>query len=182
MDQDTIVVQQSLDRIIREVNQRFDKVGVIALGDNKTEETSVYRQVRYIKTSGNLVKMEIFDNLRFREEFFMDQVDYDFDYEVINHGYRIILADWYLIDHRLGTKKGKLSSYEPPIRVYYIIRNSTVLLMERKLSLAFYAHQIIGWSLSSIYQDGIITYSRTLITGLIDGLTRKLGNKMKFKG
>ena len=141
---------------------------------NKTEKSIQYREINNIITSGNLVRAEVFINLQFREEFFMDQVDFDFDYEVRKLGYRIILADGYLIDHRLATRVGKLL-YEPQFRMYYIIRNSTVLLIEGKIPITNYLWQIAYWSFSSILHDGIVRFSKIFIVGIIDGLSRKLG-------
>lgn len=180
LDQDTVLVENNLGNIIKEANERFNRIGIIALGTDKTLEKTDYKEIRYVITSGNLVRVEIFNNVKYREEFFMDQVDFDFDYEVRKCGYRIILVDGYLIDHRLGIKLKK-RAYEPPFRLYYIIRNSTVLLMERKIPFTIYAYQIIYWTRSSIFHDGIVRYSRTLILGIIDGLARKLGKKIDFQ-
>ena len=179
LDQDTILLEKKLKDIIEEANGKFHRIGIIALGANKTKKTINYREIKYVITSGNLVRVEVFSNLKFREEFFMDQVDLDFDYEVRKRGYKIVLADGYLIDHRLGIKLGRLA-YEPQFRIYYIIRNSTVLLMERKIPITSYMSQIAYWTLSSILHDGIVRYSRTLITSVIDGLSKKLGQKMDF--
>ena len=112
--------------------------------------------------------------MKFREEFFIDQVDFDFDFKVRKLGYKIILADGYLIDHRLGVKVGKLS-YEPKFRIYYIIRNSTVLLIEGKIPISNYVYQIAYWSLSSVLHYGIFSYLRIFMNGIIDGFSRKLG-------
>ena len=174
LDQDTIIIQHDIDAVIRDANQMFDKIGIIALGMNKTGELIRYREIDYVITSGNLVRVEIFNILQFREEFFMDQIDFDFDFEVRKLGYKIILADGNLIDHRLGIKFGKLI-YEPQFRIYYIIRNSTVLLTERKLPITNYVSQIAYWSLSSVLHDGIVSYSKIFIEGIIDGISRKLG-------
>lgn len=157
-----------------EVNQRFDKVGIIALGTNKTKKLIDYREVKTMITSGNLVRAEVFNSLKFREEFFMDQVDFDFDYNLRKLGYKIILADGYFIDHRLGTKLGNLP-HELLFRVYYIIRNSTVLLMERKLTITEYAFQIAFWSRSTVLHEGIVSYLGTFFIAIIDGISRKLG-------
>ena len=179
LDQDTILVEKKLLDIIGDANGKFYGIGIIALGTNKTKRTIDYKEIKYVITSGNLVRVEVFNNLKFREEFFMDQVDFDFDYEVRKCGYKIILADGCLIDHRLGIKLRRLV-YEPQFRIYYIIRNSTVLLMEGKMPLTNYMSQIAYWSLSSILHDGIVRYSRTLIIGVIDGFSKKLGQKMDF--
>ena len=176
LDQDTIIVANDIDTVIYEVNQRFDNVGLIALGTNKTKKSIAYREVKTMITSGNLVRAEVFNSLKFREEFFIDQVDLDFDYELRKLGYKIILVDGYLIDHRLGTRLGNLP-HEPLFRIYYIIRNSTVLLIERKLNLNSYIYQIMYWSPSSILNDGFSKYCKILITGIFDGLFRRLGKK-----
>lgn len=174
LDQDTILVKKSLIEVIKEVNERFNSVGIIALGTKKTEKPINYREIKYYITSGNLVNLDVFKTLRFREEFFIDQVDIDFDYEVIRSGYKIVIADGPFINHRLGTKVGILH-YEPPIRLYYIIRNSTVLLTEKKLPFANYLYQLLFFSFSSLIHDNVIKNARVLIIGFIDGLNRNLG-------
>ena len=179
LDQDTILVEKNLLDIIGDANGKFYGIGIIALGTNKIKKAIDYREVKYVITSGNLVRVEIFNDLKFREEFFIDEVDFDFDYEVRKLGYRIVLADGYLIDHRLGIKLRKLA-YEPQFRIYYIVRNSTVLLMERKIPLTNYIGQIGYWSLSSILHDGIVRYSRTFIIGITDGFLKRLGKKTDF--
>ncbi|MEM3264741.1 MAG: hypothetical protein QXH07_02185 [Thermoplasmata archaeon] len=67
----------------------------------------------------------------------MDQIDFDFDFNVIKLGYSIISVTGHLIDYRLGIKLGGIT-YEPPTKFYYIFRNSTVLLFERKMPLSLY--------------------------------------------
>lgn len=174
LDQDTIIVSNNIGTIITEANKRFDRVGIIALGTNDTKKLIDYKEVKKVITSGNLVKLEVFNSLRFREEFFMDQVDFDFDFDVRNLGYKIIIANGDLIDHRLGNKIGNLF-YEPLDRVYYIVRNSTILLFERKISYSEYIYQILFWSRSSIINDGFIRYIKTFIKGINDAFSRRLG-------
>lgn len=175
LDQDTILVEHDLNKIIAEANQRFDKIGIIALGERNTVSVG-YKEINYVITSGNIVLMEVFNNLKFREEFFMDQVDFDFDYNIRKYGFRIILAEGRLIDHRLGVKVGKLS-YEPPLRIYYIIRNSTVLLMESKLPFYIYVIQILAWFPSSFIQFGIFRLSKIFVKAVLDAMHRNLGPK-----
>ena len=181
LDQDTILLTDNLFKIIEEANQIYDSIGILALGTHRINNKSNYIETNYVISSGNLVDINIFNELKFREEFFMDQVDFDFDFEVRKRGYKIIIANDNLIDHRLGLKEGKLN-YEPQFRVYYIIRNSTVLLMEGKLPIFNYLRQIINISRSATLHDGIFKHARTLIAGISDAFSRKLGENMSLLG
>ena len=176
LDQDTIIMVHDLKNLIFEANKRWNNVGIIAMGSKETHRGHGYRERKYAITSGNIVSVEIFRKTRFREEFFMDQVDFDFDYNVRRLGYRIILAEGRLMDHRLGVKIGKLS-YEPPTRIYYMVRNSTVLFVEGKLPLYMYINQILSWSLSSMLKVGPFKLFRILLKALFDALNRNLDQK-----
>lgn len=176
LDQDTIIMVHDLKNLIFEANKLWNNVGLIAMGSKETHRRHSYRERKYAITSGNIVSIEIFRKTSFREEFFMDQVDFDFDYNVRRLGYRIILAEGRLIDHRLGVKIGKLS-YEPSTRIYYIIRNSTVLFVEGKLPLYMYINQILSWFPSSVVRFGPFKLFRILVKALFDALNRNLGQK-----
>ncbi|MEM3334031.1 MAG: glycosyltransferase [Thermoplasmata archaeon] len=178
LDQDTILIEKNLGKLIHDVEKCWSNVGIISLGDRKIDKKNYFREAKYVITSGSLIKREVLTKVRFRDEFFMDQVDFDFDFNVIKLGYSIISVTGHLIDHRLGIKLGRIT-YEPPIRFYYIVRNSTVLLLERKLPLSLYLFQIINWSKALILYDGLLKYIRVLSIGFFDGLKKNLGKKEK---
>lgn len=73
----------------------------------------------------------LFDNIKFREEFFVDQVDFDFCYKVKQKGYLILDSNQGGLEHQLGISHAYFN--KPQWRQYLIIRNSTVLLYEQKI-------------------------------------------------
>lgn len=75
-------------------------------------------------------KSELFYHIPFREEFFMDQGDFDFQIKVKKNGGNIYLTSWRVIK-RLAIGRGKKATL-PLWRDYLVIRNSTVLFFCRK--------------------------------------------------
>lgn len=108
----------------------------------------------------------------------MDQVDFDFDYNLRSLGYRIILVEGNLLDHRLGTRD-RIFSHESPVRVYYMIRNSTVLLKEKKLPLYKYIIQLVSWLPSSLIEFGVVEYYKIFKKAIRDALSGNLGPNNK---
>jgi len=83
-------------------------------------------------TSGNLIKTNIFLNIGlYNEEYFIDNVDFEFCLRLINHGYTIHMSNSAQLRHSLGTVvnvKIFLFQYKyishNPNRRYYIFRNN----------------------------------------------------------
>ena len=99
-----------------------------------------------------------------REEFFLDQTDHDMYFRIREQGYLTISINCKLVDHKLGQKRWikvlsnisrKPSDYEPPWRYYYIVRNSTKLLLENRLDFKTYIDQLRYWGIRIIFADGI---------------------------
>lgn len=178
MDQDTILNTKNLSVFINEANKRWKNVGLIALGSDGTSKKHQLRVEKYAITSGNLISTVVLAKIKFREEFFMDQVDFDFDYNLRSLGYIIILVEGYLLDHRLGTRDG-IFSHETPVRIYYMIRNSTVLLKEKKLPLYKYIIQLLSWLPSSLIEFGVIEYYKIFKKAIRDALSGNLGPNNK---
>jgi len=93
---------------------------------------------RGIITSGSLFSLRTYEAIgRFREEFFIDSVDYDFCMKARANGFRVIQVQEYGFKHSLGqNERFKLGSFiietvsHSPTRLYYDFRNSTVLATE----------------------------------------------------
>jgi len=134
--------------------------------------------------SGTLIKAELVSryNILIRESFFLDQADFDFFWKIRNLGYYTTLYVDEGIKHRLGKPfRGprikipligilEINSYENPLRYYYIIRNSTILLLEKKLSPLCYMMQLIHFFIPLAFVDGLKKALRTLVLGLAHGI------------
>jgi len=105
------------------------------------EHTLLKVSKKLIGINTYFAKSELFYNIPFREEFFMDQGDYDFQINVRKNGGDIYITSWQVID-RLIIGRGNYSFTVLPFwRNYLLIRNSTVLFLEKKLTLFSYFTQ-----------------------------------------
>jgi rhamnosyltransferase len=93
-----------------------------------------------VMTSGMLVRRDCLRAVgRFREEFFVDWVDFDFCLRVRDNGFRVVQDTVVLLPHSLGDRREHRIGpwrthvlHYPIWRHYWIARNSTVLARERR--------------------------------------------------
>lgn len=98
----------------------------------------LYLDKRGIITSGSLFSLQTYGAIGpFREEFFIDSVDYDFCMRARAKGFRVIQVQEHGFKHSLGhNERFKLgiftinSESHSPARLYYAFRNSTILAKE----------------------------------------------------
>ena len=93
-------------------------------------------------TSGSILNLSITKNIgSFKEDFFIDFVDAEFSYRVIQNGYINLMFSNIVLNHSLGTLvegrglgnfKKSMRIIHAPIRVYYIIRNGLYLYFKVK--------------------------------------------------
>ncbi len=142
-----------------------------------------FAEKRLVITSGNLVRAALARDIGFNEPLFVDQVDFDFCATVRRRGFRVLEYERSCMDHRLGRSidlSGQLHSAEGPQRLYYIARNSTFLLLRRRLQVGFYLSQIISWSGAYIIANGAhsgVRCAAIVALGLFDGTVGRLGKR-----
>jgi rhamnosyltransferase len=185
LDDDTSVYYNAIPRVlgILKGSKLYELVGAICMYSGNRKITVFWRGGMF---SGCLVKAELIKRgIKVREDFFLDQADHDFFDRIRRSNYLTIrYEDRGLINHKLGVLLkfciklpfvGVLNRYEPPWRYYYMVRNSTVLLMEGKLDIEFYIRQLVEFLIPMLFVDGIIRSFKALILGITHGLTKKLG-------
>lgn len=69
--------------------------------------------------------------------------------------------------------------FEPHEGFYYIVRNSTVLLREGRLSLNEWRHQIKHFLWILVVAEGLRAALTSLLSGLRDGLSYRLGKRLR---
>jgi rhamnosyltransferase len=183
LDQDTIVYENAINSSFDAYNKldsKFkDKVGLICLNHKEGNPESKFTVQKFVITSGNFIKKEVFRKISFREDFFIDQVDFEFDLNVSKYGYKILLYNPCLMTHVIGvaSKNGKL--FEPVWRVYYITRNSTFLVTRyNNFGFKNYFLQLLHTYFRTLSQLGIkssFSLAHVFIKGVIDGIFGKLG-------
>jgi rhamnosyltransferase len=192
LDDDTIVFEGAVEKALRILNtlpeSMRNRVGVLLMG-SKNDDCSI-KPIKRGPFSGSIVRADLLRRIRFREDFFLDQADFDFYSKVWEHGYAVLLINCKLIDHKLGVErwipllsniKKKTLIYEPPWRYYYITRNSTILVLEGRMELKFYIGQLLFWGLRILLADGLLVFLKTLVIGFIHGLMRKEGVYKSFQ-
>ena len=161
---------------------------------NGHQETGSDREVAYAITSGNLVKLEVFDRIGpFNSEMFIDCVDFDFSLRLRGAGWNIRQVGAAILYHELGERHsapgilGRFYTLHSPLRRYYMYRN--FFLLARLHFLAFpgfiikfaIAHLILlllipffdknPWVSYSAIGKGILDFT----LGRFDGCTRSIG-------
>ena len=195
LDQDTILRKGAISEIFRKFETLpksiRNKTGILAMSPKEKDrdmytypvlENNNFVRKLFAQTSGNLVRAKIFESVRFRDDFFIDQVDHEFDMIVRSKGFLIIEYDKKTLDHSLGKKEkvgNKEIDYYNERRLYYYTRNSTYLITHYKgFPLGMYVLGIL-----SMYSRFLrVNRTRGLLVGLYvflisfkDGVIGNLG-------
>lgn len=167
LDQDSIILFDSWS-IIPEEYLNKENIGIININGNPDKDYDKMKLL-YPVISGSIININVFKSgIRYREEFFADQVDFDFDYEVQARGFKIKFLKNKYLDHELGKINPiKKIRYEPPWRIYLIIRNSTKLYEEKKIKFSIWALQISQNSLEFLRGCEIDSLKKLKILTLI---------------
>jgi rhamnosyltransferase len=177
LDHDTIVHSRAIATIMSRYRllsaDTKERIGILALShkhhdsDPYTErlaENPKFLTKIFAQTSGNLIRKSVFKFASFREDFFIDQVDHEFDLQLLKKGLSIIEYDDALLDHSYGEREKsgtKGIDYYNERRLYYYTRNGTYLTRN---------YDGFPWSM---YIVGIMTmYSRFLRVNGISGVPR----------
>ncbi len=143
---------------------------------------------RGIITSGSLMSLDVYEDIGgFREEFFIDAVDYDYCLRARDRGYCIIMVYRVGMVHQLGNSKRHkfgpftvVTTNHDPLRRYYAIRNSTVLMREHIKGDPLYSLAVMYFNLKTLMfvllyerdkHDKLIFMGR----GLVDAFRNRLG-------
>lgn len=149
LDDDSIPDHDMVERLCEHLGQIGgpQPVGIIgmtrankhcAAAPHRRTPSPAWLEKRGIITSGSLFSVRTFKALGpFREEFFIDSVDYDFCMKARARGYRVIQVQEHGFTHSLGqNERFKLGCFiietvsHSPTRLYYDFRNSTILAKE----------------------------------------------------
>lgn len=179
LDQDTILLVNDIKTIVERANKFQPHVGAIELPEKVYNDQREFVKIESSINSGKIVSMEASKLIKYREEFFLDQIDINFDVDLRRMGYTLVAYNVKCIDHKLGVN-GKKRVFEPGYRLYYIIRNSTVLLIEGKIGFNFYLRQITKWAINLAKEQGLYSVLKPLVFGFLDGLYKRLGKNSVF--
>lgn len=130
--------------------------------------------IHFNLTSGSLLKNKAISKVGFmNEKYFIDYIDFDYCFRIINNNYKILLCKNALLYHSLGEKKHKAFfnfTEHTSIRVYYQTRNRLFTLVK------------YGKKYKSFLYAEIFRFISKLFKILILESNKKEKLKMYFKG
>lgn len=156
--------------------------------EHASAETGLLRNLTITITSGSLYNLEIWKKLGpFRDDFFIDYVDTEYNLRAIQHGYEIsVQCDARLI-HNLGKRQEKkllgkklYPTFHSPVRWYYISRNRIAMLKMYALKQPhWFFYEMITTLRTFIrvftLENQRIEKFKAFLYGTYDGLRGKMG-------
>lgn len=152
------------------LNQNYrnlsSKIGAVLLGSHDGDCS--IGEVKYGVFLGTLIRADVAAKVCCRDEFFMDQADFDMYSRIRELGYLTLGIKCKLIDHKLGTRRWvpmlrRYVDYELPWRYYYIVRNSTNII------------QLLHWGKGILLVDGPRKLVKSFRLGIIHALLNERG-------
>ena len=142
MDQDSVFPVESM-RDIKNIlrSEDIDDYGIIGLNVNNEISGDGLSETKTLITSGNFINIKNYRLINgFREELFIDSVDFDLDHQFYEIGKKIAVICNISIKHKIGDpQKRRLPGFKTisisnhaPVRCYYRYRNNYVLYHEDK--------------------------------------------------
>jgi rhamnosyltransferase len=142
-------------------------------------------------TSGSILNLSLIERVGvFNEDLFIDFVDIEFSYRVIQNGHINLMFSNIILNHSLGKLvegrslanfKKTLRITHSPIRVYYIIRNGLYLLFKAKGLNAIMKKDVLRCikilKNDLIYNPELVSVYKNLFSGIFALLSNKKGKK-----
>ena len=194
MDQDSSFKKGDFEKYINYI-QAGSYNNVVQFGVNCqpqfTVPTNMPEPVLTLITSGTILNLSFIQNIgSFNENLFIDFVDAEFSYRVIQKGYINLMYADIVLNHSIGTLvegrslinfKKTLRITHHPIRVYYIIRNGLFLLFKAKGLNAIMKKDVLRCikiiKNDLLYHPQLLAVYQNLFLGIYSFLTNKMGKK-----
>jgi rhamnosyltransferase len=188
MDQDSVVDRSMMEAYEAAIERHAERVCLaptLATHGKETEPEDIL--IGYAITSGNLVRVSVFDTIGLYDEgFFIDSIDFDFSLRLRKAGYSVFRVSDALMQHRVGEPVDvphflrRFYAQHPAVRRYYMCRNF-LYMAERyfvrfpkfiaKLALVHMIHVV----LVGIFDPTPLKSYRAMARGMGDYFARKVG-------
>jgi rhamnosyltransferase len=166
MDQDTVAGEELVRTQLRVYEDFPEKDMLAVIGSNysnpvsggefassQVPEDRSWLEAKAVITSGSLISIAAFHEIGpFREELFLDCVDFEYCLRARSKGFRVILATKAVMQHPIGAVtlhrlpwKTTTTTNHSPLRRYYMARNQIILARE-------YLPKEPRWILSMLYR------------------------------
>lgn len=122
---------------------------------------------------------DVFQAVKFRSEFFMDQNDFDFQCRVRERGGVIYIPNFQILERlKIGRNTGKFPIL-PIWRVFTYARNSSFLFREKRISVTFFIRELI-WIFPTLAVN-FLKFPKMTATAFVLGLVRGLSGEMNIQ-
>jgi rhamnosyltransferase len=193
MDQDTSVDSKLIENYRKFLSNDFTDIGILApvptyYSEHNEEKLSRNKEKDFVITSGCLLNLRIFEKVGlFKEDLFIDYVDFEYCLRLRKKKYRIIQLNSAKIFHQLGyLERRKIIFWKffitnhSPLRYYYRTRNR--LYVDSKYLMvypSFVIKDIFIFFNELIkvifYEKNGITKIRMILLGLKDFIKKRYG-------
>jgi rhamnosyltransferase len=196
LDQDTQCYPDMVDTLI-EVSQACKSKPAVIGGNYRdprnngsfvpTEGTESFLEQKTVITSGCLIDAGTAASIGgFREDYFIDQVDHEFCLRMRARGRKIAISRKIVMNHSVGIAGGVRVPFlgvlpnHPPLRKYYIARNSVVTMAtywrhEPAWCMRRLTRLLLGLGLMALLEEQRIDKVRAFAGGVVDGLRQSMG-------
>ncbi len=144
-----------------------------------------YSNRRTVITSGTLMKLDLITTIGgFREDYFIDSIDHEYCLRARANGHEVLISRNCLMSHTIGQPGGYISLLlafdHPPVRKYYISRNTLVTLMNYFTREPVWASRQIARLFVELLSIVLVERrklekARAFSLGICDALRKKMG-------
>lgn len=191
MDQDSSFDSKNIKEYFKIFNQiQNNNIGIISpnhiLKNDiiKTEEDKEFINTDHVMTSGNLLNLSVWEKVgRFDENLFIDEVDSEMCYRMIEKGYKIKQLNKIKMYHELGNLEKRNFFFRKVsilnhnyIRKYYITRNKFYMFKNYRRYRMRYIYYILNDFFKVIvYEKDKVRKLKYMFKGIKDFFKNKMG-------
>lgn len=209
-DQDSIPqvgFKQSLlatERVLTERGQKFSAVGLAAYDPATSRHYPITKYVgpfirrhypqgnepveaTFLISSGSLIRMHVLNEVgAMRSELFIDYIDVEWCLRARSLGYRCFVASAARMSHRIGDARirilGRTISAHSPLRRYYLIRNSILMLRLAYVPVSYKLREValnfLRVSIFMYLSNDRPNYLRLMRRAVADGVAGRYGKQL----
>lgn len=187
MDQDSIAPTNLVSSLAEIISKNVGIICPLIQDINKKEHIPISNKIVKVQkciTSGSLTNIEAWKKIGgFDEVMFIDGVDFDFCYRLIDSGYLILENRRVLLTHEVGKiKEHKFLGIKiyamnhTAFRKYYIAKNTVYLYRKHKKTSFPIVSLFKQICLVLLYEEEKMIKLKAIIKGIKDGINEKITN------
>lgn len=163
LDQDSRATEGMLEKMKQFILENAtDGIGIVtafqeSVNEHSRTHTREIEKLKWTITSGNLINRKAYRKCGgFREELFIDSVDFEYSMRLKINGFDIIRLNRAVLQHKLGETRyinGRGIAVHAPERMYYRVRNAYYVRNLYKNKCQELSDEIFGFTMESCRSD-----------------------------